>query len=176
MRRRPSQASFSKQDMARLQAEIRKNPDQWIPSIKIELSALFEKEQALRKIPGMMAGKNKSTIFASGNFAETDDEMELYASGPSAISLRFAKRGRKAGRPSARSVEEGPADDRGGDEHHDSERARRQAGSEPKRWSNLDDVALRLRVYTMFVMLVAALGTYMDEFIFESAGKPSAGL
>ena len=33
------------------QAEVRKNPNQWIPSIKVELSALFEKKQALKKIP-----------------------------------------------------------------------------------------------------------------------------
>ena len=31
------------------QAEVRKNPNQWIPSIKVELSALFEKKQALKK-------------------------------------------------------------------------------------------------------------------------------
>ena len=100
------------------QAEVRKNPNQWIPSIKVELSALFEKKQALKKIPesealklvqneeaevlpgkmvftvkpeiGVPTGKNKSRIVACGNFAEVDDEMELYANGSSAIALRFA--------------------------------------------------------------------------------------
>jgi hypothetical protein len=99
------------------QHEVRKNLQDWIPSIKDELTALFEVKKALKTIdpaevrrlvsqdlaeilPSKMvwtikpsatskSGKRKSRLVACGNFAERSDS-DLFAGGATAVALRAA--------------------------------------------------------------------------------------
>eukprot|EP00435_Cladocopium_sp_Y103_P041836 s2179_g11.t1 len=99
------------------QQEVRKKAKDWGPAIVSELTSLFEKKGALRKIsaaegkkmiqegkaevlpakvvytikplPGHPQGKLKVRIVACGNFSQEDPQMEVFASGTNAVSVRI---------------------------------------------------------------------------------------
>ena len=99
------------------QHEVRKNLQDWVPSIKDELAALFDVKKALRVIdsaqvhqlvsqgqaeilpskmvwtikpsPTSKSGKGKARLVACGNFAERS-ESDLFAGGATAVALRAA--------------------------------------------------------------------------------------
>eukprot|EP00435_Cladocopium_sp_Y103_P038530 s827_g10.t1 len=99
-------------------AELRKNIKAWTPAIQAELEALFARKEALEDIdeeegrrlvleglgevipaklvctvkpdPAIKSGKRKVRIVGCGNYAESDPESELFASGTNAVSVRLA--------------------------------------------------------------------------------------